>query len=394
MLIQFSVTNFRSIKDKVTLSMLAGNVKEHPEHLISYANEKYLKSAVIYGANASGKSNIIRAFSFMVDFVLNSHNLQLHKKIPRYPFQFDKDTQYLPGKFEVIFISNGICYAYGFSINDDEVIDEYLYHYPKGRQAIIFERSNTRDFRFVKDVSKQNSFKERTSANKLYLSVAANWNYSEVIPAFEWFASCQFFTKDIRTTSSKFENIDFKNSILSMLKVADFGINDLILKNSGDLNYIDSVFPTDNLKTVHRVYDTNGQPSYYDLNIGEESDGTRAYLEVICFAKKALDEGTVFIADEIDAHLHPLLTKHLVSLFNSNESNAKNAQLIFTSHSTMLLDSDTLRRDQIWFTEKEEETAVTNLFSLYDFPIKKGTEIEKGYLLGRYGAIPFIKRGE
>lgn len=123
MLIQFSVTNFRSIKDKVTLSMLAGNVKEHPEHLISYANEKYLKSAVIYGANASGKSNIIRAFSFMVDFVLNSHNLQLHKKIPRYPFQFDKDTQHLPGKFEVIFISNGICYAYGFSINDDEVIE-------------------------------------------------------------------------------------------------------------------------------------------------------------------------------------------------------------------------------------------------------------------------------
>ena len=126
MLIQFSVTNFRSIKDKVTLSMLAGNVKEHPEHLISYANEKYLKSAVIYGANASGKSNIIRAFSFMVDFVLNSHNLQLHKKIPRYPFQFDKDTQYFPSKFEVIFISNGISYAYGFSINDDEVIDEYL----------------------------------------------------------------------------------------------------------------------------------------------------------------------------------------------------------------------------------------------------------------------------
>ena len=139
--------------------------------------------------------------------------------------------------------------------------------------------------------------------------------------------------------------------------------------------------------TVHRLV------PLYALNMAEESDGTNSYFKLIGVVKKALDQGTLLVADEMDAHLHPLLTRHLVSLFDSTEFNPKGAQLIFTSHSTNLLDLDLLRRDQIWFTEKDEQTAATDLFSLYDFSVRKDTKVEKGYLIGRFGAIPFIKGG-
>ena len=155
MLIQFSVENFLSIKDNVVLSLLASKDNEHPEHLIVDGNKKHLKSAVIYGANASGKSNVLNAFWFMVNYVLTSHNQQLHKTIERSPFKFDRETPSRPSSFEVIFTTNGIRYAYGFSVTDKAVIEEYLYYYPNGRQALIFERKDTKDFRFTVDVDEQ-----------------------------------------------------------------------------------------------------------------------------------------------------------------------------------------------------------------------------------------------
>lgn len=148
-----------------------------------------------------------------------------------------------------------------------------------------------------------------------------------------------------------------------------------------------------NIEVIHTVQDTEGNTSSYTLNMAEESDGTLSYFKLICAVKKILDEGTLFVVDDMDSHLHPLLTKHLVSLFNSVEFNPNGAQLIFTSHNTNLLDLDVLRRDQIWFTEKDELTAATDLFSLQAFSIRKDTKLEKGYLIGRYGAIPFIKGG-
>lgn len=181
-----------------------------------------------------------------------------------------------------------------------------------------------------------------------------------------------------------------------MLKIADFGINDLRINDFNepdpyDSNSIKSLFSTDNLISIHSIYNGTGTISNYDLNIREESDGTRRFLDLIIFALKAFDKGSLIIADEIDANLHPLLIKHILFLFNSEFFNSKGAQLIFTTHNTYLLDLDTLRSDQIWFTEKNEKDAVTDLFSLYDFSEDSDAEIEKGYLLGRYGAIPFIK---
>lgn len=146
MLIQFSVENFLSIKDNVVLSLLASKDNEHPEHLIVDGNKKYLKSAVIYGANASGKSNVLNAFWFMVNYVLTSHNQQLHKTIERSPFKFDRETPSRPSSFEVIFTTNGIRYAYGFSVTDKAVIEEYLYYYPNGRQALILSEKTQKIF--------------------------------------------------------------------------------------------------------------------------------------------------------------------------------------------------------------------------------------------------------
>ena len=397
MLIQFSVENYLSIKDKVVLSLLASRDNEHPEHLILDGSKNYLKSAVIYGANASGKSNVLNAFWFMVNYVLTSHNQQVHKAIERSPFKFDKETPAHPSSFEVIFTANGIRYAYGFSVTDKAVVEEYLYYYPNGRQALIFERKDTTDFRFTVDIDEQNTLKDRTSANKLYLSVASNWSYAKVIPVLEWFASCQIITKNsvadaYGLEAEQLKDDDYRRVIASMLRVADFRIQSLQVRDSDPIPSKHSDIFT-NIDAVHTVQDIEGYTSSYTLNMTEESDGTNSYFKLIGIVKKALDQGTLLVADEMDAHLHPLLTKHLVSLFNSAEFNPNGAQLIFTSHNTNLLDLDVLRRDQIWFTEKDEQTAATDLFSLYDFSIRKDAKVEKGYLIGRYGAIPFIKGG-
>lgn len=229
MLIQFRAENFLSIKGSVVLSLLASKDKEHPKHLIVNGSKRYLKSAGIYGANASGKSNVLHAFWFMVNYVLTSHNQQLHKAIERSPFKFDRETPVRPSSFEVIFTANGIRYAYGFSVTDKVVIEEYLYYYPNGRQAIIFERQNTNDFRFTVDVDEQSMLKNRTSPNKLYLSVASNWSYSKVIPVLEWFASCRIITKHSAADAYELEaeqlkDDGYRHMIASMLRGADFGI--------------------------------------------------------------------------------------------------------------------------------------------------------------------------
>ena len=397
MLIQFSVENYLSIKDKVVLSLLASRDNEHPEHLILDGSKNYLKSAVIYGANASGKSNVLNAFWFMVNYVLTSHNQQVHKTIEGTPFKFDRETPARPSNFEVIFTANGIRYAYGFSVTEKAVAEEYLYYYPNGRQAIIFERKDTTDFRFTVDIDEQNTLKDRTSANKLYLSVASNWSYAKVIPVLEWFASCRIITKNsvadaYGIEAEQLKDDDYRRVIVSMLRVADFGIQSLLMRDSEPIPSKRSDIFT-GIDAVHTVQDAEGNTFSYTLNMTEESDGTNSYFKLIGVVKKVLDQGTLLVADEMDAHLHPLLTKHLVSLFNSAEFNPNGAQLIFTSHNTNLLDLDVLRRDQIWFTEKDEQTAATDLFSLYDFSIRKDAKVEKGYLIGRYGAIPFIKGG-
>lgn len=397
-LIQFKVENYRSIKGQVVLSMLASKDQGHDEHVIDVGSkERYLKSSIIYGANASGKSNLLLAFYFMVNYVLTSHERQLNIPTGRIPFKFDSATPEKPSVFEVVFIAEQIKYVYGFSANDQKIIDEYLYYYPNGRKAIVFEREDTDNYRFTSDVELQERLKERNTHNKLYLSTAANWNYKKILPVFDWFASCRVLNTRLEsaygTNGADLLDDKYREKIARLLSVADFGIQALKIKDgatsfTGVLTGI-----LDNVEAVHQVKNKNGECASYPLNMSEESTGTNTYFRLIGEVEKALETGCLLVADEMDAYLHPLLTQHIVSLFNSADNNPHGAQLIFSSHNTNFLDLDLMRRDQIWFTEKDENTGATDLYSLVDFPVRKDAKVEKGYLLGRYGAIPFIKGG-
>lgn len=398
MLIQFKVANYRSIKGQVVLSMLASKDQEHDEHVIDAGNKgRYLKSSIIYGANASGKSNLLLAFYFMVNYVLTSHEKQLNIPTGRIPFKFDSDTPEEPSVFEVVFIADQTKYVYGFSANDQKIIDEYLYYYPNGRKAVVFERSDTDSYRFTSDVELQESLKERNTHNKLYLSTAANWNYKKVLPVFAWFSSCRIlntrFESAYGTNGADLLDDKYREKIAQLLRVADFGIQTLKIKD-GATSFAGMLAGIlDNVEAVHQVKNENGECSTYPLSMAEESTGTNTYFRLIGEVEKALETGCLLVADEMDAYLHPLLTQHIVSLFNSTENNPHGAQLIFSSHNTNFLDLNLMRRDQIWFTEKDENTGATDLYSLVDFSVRKDAKVEKGYLLGRYGAIPFINGG-
>ena len=399
MLIQFSVENYLSFKNKAVFSMLAGKDTEHPEAIGDVGGkDRFLKAGAIYGANASGKSNLLNAMWFMVSYVLNSHQKQLNLATGRMPFKFDPHTPEEPSSFEMIFIHDQIKYAYGFSMNDKEVTNEYLYHYPHGRKALIFERSDTNKYRFTTDVELQTSLKERNTGNKLYLSTAANWNYEKVIPVFNWFSSCMFlnlntYGQAYGTNAENLRDDEYRNRIAQMLRAADFGIHSLII-GEGNVSLSGTLTGVyDNIEAVHRVIGADGKAFDYALNMQEESRGTNTYLDLIGIAYRALESGGTLIADEIDVHLHPLLAEQIVSLFNSEKSNPKNAQLIFTTHNTNLMDLRILRRDQIWFTEKDEDTSASELFSLDEYSVRKDAKVERNYLLGRYGAIPLFRGG-
>lgn len=399
MLIQFSVENYLSFKDKVVFSMLAGKDKEHKEAVAEInEKEKYLKSGVIYGANASGKSNLLQALWFMVSYVLTSHEKQLNLPTGRVPFKFDPNTENLPSSFEVIFIQDQVKYAYGFSATDNEITDEYLYHYPHGRKALVFERTKTKEYRFTTDVELQSSLKDRNSKNKLYLSTAANWNYDKVIPVFNWFSTCMFLNMNTYgqaygVNAETLRDDDYRDRVTAMLRAADFGIHGLRVKE-GNVSLGGTWSDVyDNIEAIHRVIDKNGIAQTYSLNMMEESRGTNTYLNLIGLVHKALETGGLFVADELDTNLHPLLTEQIVALFNSEKDNPNNAQLIFTTHNTNLMDLKILRRDQIWFTEKDENTAVSDLFSLDSYSVRKDAKVEKSYLLGRYGAVPMFRGG-
>ena len=398
MLIQFSAENFRSIRDRIVFSMLASKDTEHEGHLIDIGvRDKYLKSGIIYGSNASGKSNILHAFSFMVDYVLTSHEKQLNLPTGRIPFKFDPHTPDEPSAFEVIFQMDQIKYVYGFSATDKKIIDEYLYYYPRGRKAVVFERENTDTYRFTTDIELQENLKERNTDNKLYLSTAANWNYKKALPAFNWFSSCRVLNSKYESAygidGSDLLNDQYRAKIAGLLRVADLGIQALAIKDgptsfAGKLTGI-----LDNVEAVHQIQDEDGVSASYRLNMSEESTGTNTYFRLIGEVEQTLQTGCLLVADEMDAYLHPLLTQYLVSLFNSEEHNPHGAQLIFCSHNTSFIDLDLMRRDQIWFTEKDEHTGVTSLYSLDDFSVRKDAKVQKGYMLGRYGAIPFIQGG-
>ena len=389
MLLQFSVTNHRSIKDTAIISMKAAADKTMKEILISPDGKKELVPVMaIYGANAAGKSNVIHALLLMREMICGSYAKPLKgTELPYEPFAF-VDGQTEPTSFEIIYYYDGIKYAYGFSFNKDRIISEYLYHWPNGREALVFSRVKDQ-YEFRESVQEQLTLAGRTSENRLYLTSSNEWNCAQTEKAYLWFL--QKLRGLITTGGSNETTIDAirkggedKENVVKEMMLADLGICDVVLSGTKEKPIV---------STVHQLTDDNGNQKQYTLQLGQESVGTQRFFSRIGLWMDAMNSGAVLVVDEIEASMHPLLTRHLIEMIQDQTINQNHAQLIFTTHDTGLLDLKLRRRDQIWFAEKDEKSMQTDIYALTEFSPRKEENIAKGYLQGRYGAIPFIGGG-
>lgn len=425
MLIQFSVKNFRTFKDKAKLSFIASNYDkdtredENIFHDINH-NLRLLKSSVIYGANASGKSKFIEALVFMKKFVItSSKDSQKGDKISVEPFKLNSVSEKEPSEFEIIFTHKNIIYRYGFEVTNKIVISEWLYSKPKTKEIELFYRDyqkfeiHKRNFQKGNTLVKEGLIRD----NALLLSVAAQFNEKTSVKIIEWF-------KNIGTISgikedgyegytiNKAKDVNFKNKILELLKAADLGIQDIQVEML-DLEKLPNDMPKElkefiikkseeeegaeflsDVLTSHKKYDNNNNlVGKVNLSLDDdESFGTRKFFALTGPVLDSLENGHTLVIDELDSKLHPNLVCKIVSLFNSKEKNPKNAQLLFNTHDTNLLSSGLFRRDQVWFTEKNK-FGEGKLYSLADFKsddVRKNDPFEDNYIRGKYGAVPYL----
>lgn len=402
MLLQFSCSNHKSIKDRVTFSTIAGSDNSFENTLRPFSNIRVMRSAVIYGANGSGKSNFISALEFMRNLVSNSIHHQPGQAVFQAPHKLNSSQ--VPSEYDIQFVKNDIRYAYGFSIVNNLVQSEYLYFFPKGRQVKIFERENME----IKPGDKyKNAFELSLGVlkeNRLFLSCAANYtNIHEIEEAF------LFFSEDIVVYNPEInnwteysiqlmqQNEKIKNTFVKLLQALGTEVRDVKVKlektrltakdlpqdmpeaikmlvTSQDTNMIEA-------KLVYDQFET-------DL-MAEESAGIKKLFEVICPIIDIINNGKILVCDGIETSLHESIVYQIVKLFNEARKDLF-AQLIFSTHDTSLLDTRLFRRDQIWFAQLDAQRA-TDLYSLAEIKnVRKTENLEKGYISGKYGAIPVI----
>lgn len=423
MLIEFSIGNYRSFKDKVTFSMVAANIvakeKTIDDNNVFAVDDdlKLLKSAAIYGANASGKSNLAKALTFMKWFMINSSKeTQSTEKIRVEPFGLSTETEAQPSFFEIVFILDGKKYRYGFEANQERVVSEWLFYVPKTRETRLFERvyaENSDKMAYLSAKLKAEDIYPKTRRNALFLSVAAQFNVEIADRILDW------LTRKVNIVSGlddkryleytvsclAADNLN-KEAIINLIKKLDLGVKELRVKETiispdslpreipDELKKIifQGVSPKAiSINTLHQKFDEQGNyvsMELFDL-VQQESEGTQKIVAIAGLLVDVIKNGKVIIFDEFDARLHPLISKAIVELFNSQETNSNNAQLIFMTHDTNLLSNRVFRRDQIWFTEKNKYGA-TDLYSLVEYKIRNDASFESDYIKGRYGAIPFI----
>ena len=395
MILEFSISNYMSFKEKVTFSMLANSSKGLDDNYITVNDRKILKTGAIYGANASGKSNLFKALQTISLMLKNSNNIDINATLPIIPFKFDNDYITKASEFEIKFIINNIRYVYGFIADKNKIYDEYLYNYPNNRETKIFDRTNVKEYTYPqKDEKILKEIEEKNSQNKFFLATATNWNYEKTKPAYDFLTNgiITFFNmeelKNIAFNIYDNNDNNLKNFALNFLKKADLNIEDYKISSMS----IPEEFLKNtrvSVKTYQILFKHIGSDNY--LSFDEESLGTQIVFTFIPFIANTLNKQKVLIVDELDKSLHPFLVQYIVEMFNNPEINKNGSQLIFNTHDTNLLNLNILRRDQIWFTEKNNETGESSLYSLSDFSVRKKEIVEKGYMLGRYGAVPFIK---
>ena len=405
MILEFSIANFLSFKDKVTFSMIANATNGLDDNYIIFNDRKVLKTNAIYGANASGKTNLFKVLTVVISMLRSSNIVNINAKLPIIPFKFDKSTIDKPSEFEIKFIVNDVRYVYGFVADSNKIYDEYLYYYPNGRETKIFDRTNTNDYSFPqKDERILNDIASKNAPNKFFIATATNWNYEKTKAPYK-FLSVDINTfnnlsglRDIALREYLKNNKELKDFALDFLKKADFNIEDYkVLETDVPDNVLaaipDFIKTGMNMKEKPKVFTAlfKHKGSDVELSYEEESMGTQIIFCFIPFIMDALNNKRVVVVDELDKSLHPYLVEMIVHMFNDPDINKNGAQLIFNTHDTNLLKLNILRRDQIWFTEKDDNNGISDLYPLSDFSVRKTENVERGYMLGRYGAVPFIK---
>lgn len=411
MIIEFRVTNFRSFKDTQIFSMVAGAFSNHTENNtfspeLNGFDERLLRSAAIYGANASGKTNLLLALQFMQTVVLNSANPTVG--IPYNPFKFSADTRTAPSEFEVTFIQDEIRYEYGFIIGSTRIEKEWLIEFVHARGRCMFERKySKRKNEYIWDFGsflkgQRSVWSKSTRPNALFLSTAIQLNSEQLMPVFSWFQKRLVIIVgatqlNAGLTLDLLKEQDGKEKVLSFMKEADLAITDLEVKReplpAGAIifsnNFIEKIpGQPDSLVKVTLSHPSD-DPKYSSLELFEESKGTQEVFNSAGAWLNVFKNGEILLIDEIESSLHPLLVRFLIQKFHSNKNNERNSQLIFTTHNTLLLDQDLFRRDQIWFVEKDKDGG-SKIYPLTDFKPRNDEALGRWYMRGRYGALPII----
>jgi uncharacterized protein len=379
MLLRFQFSNFRSFREEQELSLIADAMADSPSSVIRSpaVEEGILPVAAIYGANASGKTNVLKAFRFLSDAVTKSHREWAPEaRVLQQPFRLDPNSKPRSSKIVVDIVVQKVRYQYGFVASPDLFEKEWLYAYPEGRQQKLFVREASKPMTFSRKLAGENVRTEKLMRpNSLFLSAAAQNNHSGLIPIYEWFSELEFVLtpREPNVTAALVSNSDMMgHDVASFLRSADLGIKGLRLK------------PGNELEILHG---NRGSGAAFSLH--DESEGTVTYLSLLGPLLFAIHHGRVVCVDELDASLHPLLAAQIVQVFQNPKTNPKHAQLIFNTHDTNLLSPKLLRRDQVWLTEKDRDGS-SHLYPITEFKPRKGENLENGYLQGRYGAIPFI----
>ena len=414
MLIQFTFKNYKSFRDENTLDMSATKMTEHAERVVEIGKEKLLPAAAIYGANASGKSNVIEAFRFMRTYVLDSFayggedskNKKTLKKSIRSPFLFDEHSDCKESTFEVHYITSEDdgckTYNYGFSLCDEGVVEEWLNVKAKTAKEFknIFYRGKTNkiEFKGIPAKSQQN-IRIALEKETLIVSLGAKLKIAKLKMIRDWFFNVHF-----TNFGDPIENV-FLSRLLPDRFTTDESVQQKVVEYFASFDPSIIGFHVSKRKdededeeyikidAIHRIAGTNKTAS---IPLEEESDGTLKMFSLYSVLQDTLETGGVLCIDELNARLHPLLVRSFLITFLNPEINTKHAQVVFTSHDTWQLSNNLLRRDEIWFTEKSDD-GVTTLYSLADFvdedgaKIRKDESYEKNYLLGKYGAIPELK---
>lgn len=416
MILEFTVGNFLSFKDPVTLSLETSSITDFPENTFNHGKYKLLKSVVIYGANASGKSNLLQAIAQMRYIINSSVKMSSTDTFPVIPFLLNTDTEKRPCFFEILFLLDDMRYRYGFEITAEKVHTEWLYQAKAKAEKLLFVRDGDA-IEVAPKFQEGKGLPEKTRANALFLSVCDQFNGAISGSIMKWFASCNTISgldhENYRLiTFNMLRDEKCRPAMLEFLKKLDLGFDEVRVEEEEfrpdslpeDLPLAVRLQLSSELKgkrrllfkAVHDVYSPAGEKTGqrdFDLDV-QESSGTRKVFDLLGPFFDTLMSGKVLVVDELDTKLHPLLTKALVSLFNSSETNPNNAQLIFATHDTNLLTYGNFRRDQIYFVEKDQQGA-TNLYSLIEYKengttVRKDRSFENDYVRGRYGAIPYL----